>query len=162
MIIVLVMAPLSMILNRETKRCMFGNAGKLVNPLLFMDDLKLHASSQRELHSFVRTVESFSIDIGMEFGLDKFKALVVRNGKHVRSDGDELPSGEVMKDVGLDEGRPKADECEDKESADLMWSFPQEGQCWMTAPEEEERRQGFDQCGVLCASGGGRPEHLCS
>ena len=28
--------------------------------------------------------------------------------------------------------------------------------------EEKGRWQGFDQCVGLCASGGGRPEHLCS
>ena len=31
--------------------------------------------------------------------MDKCKILVVKDGKHVRSDGVELPSGEVMKDV---------------------------------------------------------------
>ena len=64
-----------------------------------MDGLKLYASSQRELDSLVRTVESYSRDIGMEFGIDKCKLFVVKDGKHVRSDGVELPSGEVMKDV---------------------------------------------------------------
>ena len=152
--------------------------------------------------------------------------LVVKDGKQVRSDGVELRSGEVMKDVdengykylgvsqaenvknremkdkvrneymrrvkllvkselyagnlvkgintwaigvvrysagvfGLDKRRPKADGCEDKEDADLMWSLPQEGQCWKTVSEEEGRRQGCDQCGGLSASGGGRPEYLC-
>ena len=35
----------------------------------------------------------------MEFGLDKCKVLVVKDGKQVRSDGVELPRVEVMKDV---------------------------------------------------------------
>ena len=99
LLFVMVMAPLSMILNGETKGYKFGNAGKLVNHLLFMDDLKLYASSQRELDSLVRTVESYSRDIGMEFGIDKCNVFVVKDGKQVRSDGVELPSGEVMKDV---------------------------------------------------------------
>ena len=64
-----------------------------------MDDLKLYAGSQRELDSLVRAVESYSRDIGMEFGMGKCKVLVVKDGKQVRSDGAELPSGEVMKDV---------------------------------------------------------------
>ena len=45
LLFVLVMDPFSMILNGETKGCKFGNAGKLVNHLLFMDVLKLYASS---------------------------------------------------------------------------------------------------------------------
>ena len=64
-----------------------------------MDDHKLYASSQWELDSLVRTVESYSRDIGMEFGIDKCKVFVLKDGKQVRSDGVELPSGEVMKDV---------------------------------------------------------------
>ena len=49
----------------------------------------------------VRMVETYSSDIGMEFGMDKCKVLVVNDGKQVRSDGVELPSGEVTK--GVDE-----------------------------------------------------------
>ena len=72
----MVMAPLSMILNGETKGYKFGNARKPVNHLLFIDDLKLYASSQRELDSLARTVESYSRDIGMAFGIDKCKVFV--------------------------------------------------------------------------------------
>ena len=39
--------------------------------------------------------------------MDKCKVLVVNDGKQVRSDGVELPSGEVMKDV---QGGPKKKE----------------------------------------------------
>ena len=66
LLFVMVMAPLSMIPNGETKGYKFGNAG---SHFLFMDDLKLYASSQRELDSLVRTVKSYSRDIGMEFGI---------------------------------------------------------------------------------------------
>ena len=64
-----------------------------------MDDLKLYASSQREFDSLVRMVETYSRDIGMEFGMDKCKVLLVKDGKQVWSDGVELPGGEVTKDV---------------------------------------------------------------
>ena len=63
----------------------------------------------------------------------------------------------------MNKGRPKADRCEDKENADLMWSFPQEVQFLKTFEEKGRwQGQGFDQCGGLCASGGGQSEHLCS
>ena len=96
LLFVTVMTPLSIIPNGETKGYKFGKAG---SHFLFMDDLKLYASSQRELDSLVRMVEAYSRDIGMEFGIDKCKVFVVKDGKQVRSDGVELPSGEVMKDV---------------------------------------------------------------
>ena len=35
----------------------------------------------------------------MEFGVDKCKVFVVKDGKQIRYDGVELPSGEVMKDI---------------------------------------------------------------
>ena len=97
LLFVMVMAHLSMILNGETKGYKFGNTGKLVSHLLFMDDPKLYASSQRDLDSLVRTVESYPRDIGMEFGMEKYKVLVMKDGKQVRSYGVEFPSGGVMK-----------------------------------------------------------------
>ena len=54
LLFVMVMAPLSMIPNGETKKYKFGTAG---SHFLFMDDLKQYASSQWELDSF-RTVET--------------------------------------------------------------------------------------------------------
>ena len=98
----MIMAPLSLILKDESKGYKLGEAGKLVNHLLFMDDLKLYASSQRELDSLVNVVESYSRDIGMEFGMDKCAVLVLKDGQRVVGDGLELPSGEVMKEVDED------------------------------------------------------------
>ena len=106
LLFVMVMAPLSMILKEgeglRTKGYQLGDTGKLVNHLLFMDDLKLYASSERDLDSLVMAVESFSRDIGMEFGMDKCAVLTMKGGKKVASEGVELPSGEVMKDVDED------------------------------------------------------------
>ena len=106
LLFVMVMAPLSMILKEgeglRTKGYQLGDTGKLVNHLLFMDDLKLYASSERDLDSLVMSVEKFSRDIGMEFGMDKCAVLTMKGGKKVASEGVELPSGEVMKDVDED------------------------------------------------------------
>ena len=44
-------------------------------------------------------VESYSRDIGMEFGMEKCAVLTKKRGKRVVREGIELPSGEVMKDV---------------------------------------------------------------
>ena len=52
----------------------------------FMDDLKLYASSQRELDNLVRALESYLRDIWMDFGMDKYAALVVKDGKQVESE----------------------------------------------------------------------------
>ena len=67
--------------------------------MLFMDDLKLYGKNEKQVMELVRTVESFSKDIRMEFGMSKCAVLHVVKGKRHRVDGLELPSGEVMKDV---------------------------------------------------------------
>ena len=64
-----------------------------------MDDLKLYGSNEKELESLVNVVESYSRDIGMEFGMDKCAVLKVKGGKRVLGEGLELPSGDVMKEV---------------------------------------------------------------
>ena len=52
-----------------------------LNNLLFMDDLKLYAKSERELNSLIQTVRIFSDDVGTVFGLDKCAVLVLKRGK---------------------------------------------------------------------------------
>ena len=43
-----------------------------------MDDLKLIAKSEKELQKQTQTVENFSDDINMEFGLEKVPRLHLR------------------------------------------------------------------------------------
>ena len=51
--------------------------------LLYMDDLKLFAKSEEQIHTLVRTVHVFSTDIGMEFGMKKCGILPMKRGKVV-------------------------------------------------------------------------------
>ena len=69
-----------------------------------MDDLKLHAKNKKGLKSLVQAVRIFSDDIGMEFGIDKFAALVLKRGKVTKFDGISFPDGRFMKGliVGAD------------------------------------------------------------
>ena len=80
----------------------FSSNGQKINHLLFMDDLKLYAKSEKALDSLVQTVRLFSSDIGMEFGIDKCAVLIVKNGKVRETEGIVLPNGEVLK--GMEEG----------------------------------------------------------
>ena len=83
-----------MLLNEERKGYKLGNSGRLVDHLLFMDDLKLYGKSQDEVDALL--VQEYSNDIGMEFGMDKCAVLGIKNGKRVECTGD------VMKDVDED------------------------------------------------------------
>ena len=64
-----------------------------------MDDLKSYAKNDDDLEALVNLVKTYSRDIGMEFGLEKCAVVHMKQGKRVKSQGMELPSGEVMKGV---------------------------------------------------------------
>ena len=55
-------------------------AGK-INHLFYMDDLKLYAKSSMEIELLLNTVQNFSEDIQMKFGIDKCAALSIHCGK---------------------------------------------------------------------------------
>jgi len=93
------MIPLSILLKREKLGYSFGPDGKLINHLLFMDDLKLFGRNEKELKGLVDLVSVYSRDIGMEFGLDKCAVLVIRQGAKVKTEGIVLPNGDLMKEV---------------------------------------------------------------
>ena len=70
-----------------------------LNHLLFMDDLKLFGKSYEQIDSLVQTVHTFSIDIGMEFGIKKCRVLVPKRGKIAKMEGVLLTDGQVMKEI---------------------------------------------------------------
>ena len=80
LVFVLALILLSLIL-RKAKAYEFSQRKEKINPLLFMDDLKLYSRSGKGLASLVRTVCVFSEDIGMEFGIEKCAILVMEKGK---------------------------------------------------------------------------------
>ena len=99
LLFVVIMIPLSILLKRERQGYSFGLGGRVINHLLFMDDLKLYGKTEQEVEALVELVRMYSNDSGMEFGIDKCGVLVVERGIKVRSEGIVLPSGEVMKEV---------------------------------------------------------------
>lgn len=99
LLFVVCMIPLSLILRKVNASYEWGKKEFKINHLLFMDDLKLFGKSEDQIDSLVQTVFLFSKDIGMEFGLKKCGVIVLKRGKLVRSDGINLPTEEVMKEV---------------------------------------------------------------
>ena len=63
-----------------------------INHLMFMDDDKLFAKSEKSMETIIHAVRIFSQDIGMEFGIKKCAMLVMKNGKRHTTDGMELPN----------------------------------------------------------------------
>ena len=62
---------------------------------VLIDDFR----SEEQMDTLVRTVHVFSIDIGMEFGMNKCGILTMKRRKVVRCEGIKLPNSEVMKEV---------------------------------------------------------------
>ena len=64
-----------------------------------MDDLKLFGKSYEQIASLMQTVHTFSIDIGMEFGIKKCGVLGQKRGKIANMEGVVLPDGQVKKEI---------------------------------------------------------------
>ena len=77
-------------------------AGQL-NHLLYMDDLKLFAGSDRHLETLLRTVHMFSADVGLTFGLDKCAKLSVVRGKFKPAGDAVLPAGINIRELSVGE-----------------------------------------------------------
>ena len=99
LLFVVAMIPLSLILRKEDMGYRWGEHGRKINHLLFMDDLKLFGKDMEEVEKLCQTVHKFSQDIGMKFGLDKCAVLELKNGVRERCDGVVLPDGGMMQDV---------------------------------------------------------------
>ena len=96
------MIPLTLLLRREKLGYRFGEDGRLINHLLFMDDLKLYAKTKDDLAKLLEVVRVFSRDIRMEFGLDKCAMLEIRAGVKAACEGIDLPDGQRIKEVDED------------------------------------------------------------
>jgi hypothetical protein len=107
--------PLSELLNSSGVGYHVGKGkteNHFVNHLLYMDDLKLFASGDRQLEGLLNTVDMFSTDIRMRFGLDKCAKLSLRRGKPVETGPivttnqekfDELHAQSTYKYLGFEE-----------------------------------------------------------
>ena len=92
--------PLSHILQKVNAGYQLGKGQhKMINYLLFMDDLKLYGNSEKEAERLTNTVKIFSKDVAMELGIIKCAHVTMKSGKFVSVDGMELSSGEVIPEL---------------------------------------------------------------
>ena len=64
-----------------------------------MDDLKLYAQNDGELEGLLKSVKSFSDDIGMTFGLDKCAKATFNRGKLISTENVVLDDVTVIKEL---------------------------------------------------------------
>ena len=79
------MMPLNHILRKCITRYKLRKPQEKINHLMYMDDIKL-------LETLMQTLIIYSYDIGMEFGIEKYAALVMKSGKRHMTEGVELPN----------------------------------------------------------------------
>ena len=101
LLFIICLIPLTQILDKTKIGYKIEN--KLINHLLYMDDLKLYTGTQKQMDALVNTVRIFSEDIKMTFGLDKCAKTTVHRGKMVKGEEVGLPDGDTIKSLNLDE-----------------------------------------------------------
>ena len=102
LLFVVSLIPLSVLLRKTKGKYQFSKEGESINHLLFMDDLKLYGSDERQIETLINTVRVFRDDLPMEFGLKKCGLVVMKRSKVVKYDGVNLPDGHRMKSVEED------------------------------------------------------------
>ena len=81
LLFVISLIPLTYILRRSEHGNKFSSNAEKINHLLYMDDLKLHCKSEKELDSLIQIVKIFTTDIQIDFGIDKCAVLIMKRGK---------------------------------------------------------------------------------
>ena len=83
-------------LNHLIRKCTAGYklswSQNKINHLMYIDDIKLFAKSEKELETLIHAVRLYIQDIGMGFGKEKCAMLVMKSGKRHLTDGMELPN----------------------------------------------------------------------
>ena len=64
------------------------------------DDIKLFAKHEKELESLIHAVRIYSLDIGVEFGIEKCAMLVMKSVKRHLSDGMEQSKQDKIRTLG--------------------------------------------------------------
>ena len=71
-----------------------------INHLIYKDDIKLFAKSEKELETLTQTVGIYSQDIRMEFSIEKCAMLVMKSGERHFTDGMELTNQDKIRTFG--------------------------------------------------------------
>jgi hypothetical protein len=110
LLFIIALFPLSHILRNSNKGFRKTNdPNKLINHLLYMDDIKLFAESRKELHSLISQVKEFSDQMKMSFGLEKCKIVHVKHGILDTSSGEDflVDDNKIIQTLRQDENEYK-------------------------------------------------------
>lgn len=99
------MNPLSSVLNRSVagvKVCGSWVESSRITHLLYMDDIKLYARNAEDLETLLRSTQTYSKDISMEFGIDKCRTAVTGSAvRGAEASAFTCESGDII--LGMEE-----------------------------------------------------------
>ena len=95
----LALIPLSLVLREVKAGYQLGHILGKVNHHLFMDDLELYDQNKKQIDKIVSTVQIFSKDIGMKFGISTCATLIMKRGIIFSKEGIQLPNDEVIRNT---------------------------------------------------------------
>uniref|UniRef100_H2ZVK0 Reverse transcriptase domain-containing protein n=1 Tax=Latimeria chalumnae TaxID=7897 RepID=H2ZVK0_LATCH len=101
MLFIICLLPLTTLLKKSGLGFTIHNV--TISHLLYMDDLKLYAKSDKDILALTKIVKTFSNDICMWFGLDKCAIVTINRGQVLRGDSLKLPPDEVIDPLPLKE-----------------------------------------------------------
>ena len=85
------------ILRKCTAGYKLSRSHEKINPLMYMDDIKLFAKKEKELQTLLHAVRIYSQNIGMEFSIEKSAMLVMKSGKRHLTDEIEQPNQDQIR-----------------------------------------------------------------
>ena len=97
------MMPLNHTLRKCTAEYKLIKSLERINYLVYMDEIKLFAKSEKGLETLIHGVRIYSQDIGREFDIEKCAMLVMKNGKRYLMDGMKLPNQDKIRTHGENE-----------------------------------------------------------
>ena len=75
------MTPLNYILRKCTRGYKFTLSQKTINHLTYMADIRIFANNEKEPETLIEMIKTYSQDIRMEFGIEKYPTLITKKGK---------------------------------------------------------------------------------
>ena len=103
LLFIIAMMPLNHILRKCITGYILSRSQENINHLMYMDDIKLFAKNEKELETLIHAIRIYSLDIGMEFGIEKCTMLVMKSGKQHMTDRMELPNHDKIRTLGENE-----------------------------------------------------------
>ena len=100
LLFIIAMMQLNHVLRKCTTGYKISRSQKMINHLMYIDDIKLLEKNEKELETLIHAVRIYRQDRGMEFDLEKCAMLVRKSGKRHLTDGRELPSQDKIRTIG--------------------------------------------------------------